>query len=120
MVETYSPDEKFLTQEFTLKRDELGDWLTDAMWEGLKDCFRTPICEEMTCEKDVVYERVVGLVRTLYVDPENNFVTFEGLFWPKYSSKTKEEWNNIKLSNVFFYVMEEKNPVKIPVSCFTV
>ena len=45
MAENYSPDEKFLTQEFTLKRDELGDWLTDAMWEGLKDCFRAPICE---------------------------------------------------------------------------
>ena len=115
MAENYSPDEKFLTQEFTLKRDELGDWLTDAMWEGLKDCFRAPICEE------TVYEnRVVGFVRTLYVDPENNFVTFEGLFWPKYSSKTKEEWNNVKLSNVSFYAVEEKNPTKIPVSCFTV
>ena len=120
MAENYSPDEKFLTQEFTLKRDELGDWLTDAMWEGLKDCFRTPICEEMTCGKDIGYERVVGFVRTLYVDPENNFVTFEGLFWPKYSSKTKEEWNNIKLSKVSFYAVEEKNPIKIPVSCFAV
>lgn len=120
MVENYSPDEKFLTQEFTLKRDELGDWLTNAMWEGLKDCFRTPICEEVTHENKLVAERVVGFVRTLYVDPENNFVTFEGLFWPKYSSKTKEEWNNIKLSNVSFYVVEEKNSTKIPVSCFTV
>lgn len=120
MAENYSPDEKFLTQEFTLKRDELGDWLTDAMWEGLKDCFRAPICEETVCEKEVVADRVVGFVRTLYVDPENNFVTFEGLFWPKYSSKTKEEWNNIKLSNVSFYVVKEKNPTKIPVSCFTV
>ena len=112
MAENYSPDEKFLTQEFTLKREELGDWLTDAMWEGLKDFFKAPICEEK------VYENgVVEFVRTLYVDLENNFVTFEGLFWPKYSSKTKEEWNNIKLSNVSFYVVEEKNPTKIPVSC---
>lgn len=120
MAENYSSDEKFLTQEFTLKKDELEDWLTDAMWEGLKDCFRTPICEEVVYEEKTVADRVVGFVRTLYVDPENNFVTFEGLFWPKYSSKTKEEWNNIKLSNVSFYVMEEKNPTKIPVSCFTV
>ena len=120
MVENYFSNEKFLTQEFTLKRNELGDWLTDAMWEGLKDCFRTPICEEVVYEEKTVADRVVGFVRTLYVDPENNFVTFEGLFWPKYSSKTKEEWNNIKLSNVSFYVMEEKNPTKIPVSCFTV
>lgn len=120
MAENYTPDEKFLTQEFTLKRDELGDWLTDAMWEGLKDCFRAPICEEVVYEEKTVADRVVGFVRTLYVDPENNFVTFEGLFWPKYSSKTKEEWNNIKLSSVSFYVMGEKNPTKIPVSCFTV
>lgn len=119
MAENYSPDEKFLTQEFTLKRDELGDWLTDAMWEGLKDCFRAPICEETYNEKNCL-ERVVGFVRTLYVDPENNFVTFEGLFWPKYSSKTKEEWNNISLSSVSFYIVGEKNPTKIPVSCFTV
>ena len=89
MAENYSPNEKFLTQEFTLKRDELGDWLTDAMWEGLKDCFRTPICEEVIYEEKTVADRVVGFVRTLYVDPENNFVTFEGLFWPKYSSKIK-------------------------------
>lgn len=120
MAENYSPDERFLTQEFTLKKDELVNWLTDAMWEGLKDCFRAPICEEEVHEKEIVANRVVGFVRTLYVDPEDKFVTFEGLFWPKYSSKTKEEWNNIKLSNVSFYIMEEKNPTKIPVSCFTV
>ena len=65
MAENYSPDEKFLTQEFTLKRDELGDWLTDAMWEGLKDCFRAPICEEVVYEEKTVADRVVGFVRIL-------------------------------------------------------
>ena len=103
MVENYSPDEKFLTQEFTLKRDELGDWLTNAMWEGLKDCFRTPICEEMTCGKDIGYERVVGFVRTLYVDPENNFVTFEGLFGP--STLLKLRKSGIILSFQMFLFM---------------
>lgn len=120
MAENYTPDEKFLSQNFTLTRDCMGESLTDAMWEGLKDCFRAPICEEETHEHETVADRVVGFVRTLYVDPENNFVTFEGLFWPKYSSKTKEEWNNIKLTGVSFYVVEEENPAKIPVSCFTV
>lgn len=118
MAENYTPDEKFLSQNFTLKKEELGYWINDAMWEGIKDCFRAPICEKHTDEYGNDKSKVVGFVRTLYVDPEDKFVSFEALFWPKYSSKTKEDWDNIKIEGISFYNIEEKNPAKIPVSCF--
>lgn len=112
--------ERFLSKEFVLEKKSMGDWLTPAMWEGLKDCFETPLCEILTTSLGDM-EMIVGFVRTLRVDPEDNFVTFEALFCPIFSQKTKEKWENADIKNVEFYVSEqEKNIEKIPVACFIV
>ena len=120
MDNNYTPQEKFLSKEFIFEKKDQADWLTPAMWEGLKDCFRTPICETLSTSLGDM-ERVVGFVRTLYVDPEDNFVTFEALFWPIFSQKTKEEWENADIKNVEFYPAEqEKNVEKVSVACFII
>lgn len=119
MDKVYIPEEKFLSKNFTLAKSEMKDWISDAMWEGLKDCFRTPICEQY--KNDIVFtEHIVGFVRTLYVDDKNDSISFEGLFWPKYSYKNKEQWENVEITGVSFYTIGEENPNKIPVSCFYV
>lgn len=110
----YTGEEKFLSLEFVIRKEDLVDWLTLDHWEAIKDCFRTPIVELLSN----LTEHVVGFVRTLYVDPQDEFISFEALFWPAFSRKTKEEWNNIAITGISFY--DQDIDGRKVVSCFSI